>query len=462
MRNTYPFIIMLVMLSLVMISYLSLLRRIQSLENQVATLSGVSDSRPLLHQTHKQIRNRLSNAKSEETENDPDAKQDPIIKKVMPSPAPITKTPSAPKIKTNFDTSDSKWGLLQRFGLLSEDEYLAKKERSKKWIVKSKYFAHMANPTPYLEMKASDWEIKPIRQASYPQFQKKTDKRYFEGYKYPKPHLCPGAPYECNGNGICDYTRGVCQCIPPYTGWECTVSMTVSDVNVKENEFTQDECLDQKIYAPSAEKWDARTEERCRSMNDTNGMWLGLTKKISRVIALSIATTLGVEPGNNVLDIGMGCGDLSEFIKEKVDVNLYGIDYSAAAVKYVRERHSGTFCVADVRELDFIPTASIDFAFENGVFSVTRDRHCETYKNVIRALKPGGTMLVMQTHTNWHPVKCWQNIKMQSIEKCLSELGVRMEYILTREITGGEYDSYCAGETYTALFTKQLNSGKKN
>ena len=424
----------------------------QSLEGQVSLLNGASDSRRRI-ESHKQIRESLSNAKSDQSiENDLQNTANPIpverIKKRKSS-----KTPKATKVE--YDDTDSKWSLLQRFGLLSEKDYLKKKDDSKSWIVKSEYFAHIANPESYLSMKEVNWEIPKVKQAAYPQFPKKTDKRYFEGYKYPKPHPCPGSPYECNGNGVCDYKRGVCRCVPPYTGWECSVKMTVSNKKIITNDFTQEECLDQKIYAPSAEKWDARTEERCRNMNDTNGMWLGLTKKISKVIALSIATTLGVEPGSKVLDIGMGCGDLSEFIKEKVDVDLYGIDYSAAAVKYVRERHKGTFCVADVRELDFIPTASIDFAFENGVFSVTRDRHCETYKNVIRSLRPGGTLLVMQTHTNWHPVKCWQNIKMQSIEACLSHLGVRMEYILTRDITGGEYDSYCAGETYSALFTKQ-------
>ena len=42
----------------------------------------------------------------------------------------------------------------------------------------------------------------------------------------------------------------------------------------------------------------------------------------------------------------------------------------------------------------------------------------------------------------------------RALERCVAHLGVQAEYVNMREITGGVYDTYCAGELYAALLRK--------
>ena len=363
----------------------------------------------------------------------------------------------------------------------------------------------------------------------------------------------------------------------------------------RREEFTQNACPDQTVSDTRVEKWDKRAVDRCAKMGDKNGMWLGLSQAQTRQLTMGVASALGLRDGVAVLDIGMGCGDMLQYIHDAMPrVRLAGIDYSKDGVSFVRRRfanvtgatrlsssddadditttarlgrglpstsdhvvpsrqnkrklshgtlpggggthrgllelpsdkkdevettagrgvpsrHRGTklrktnhhpgplstrddaadelsrkggggggdegggqmkagrgsgggggvFCVADVRHLHLLPTNSVDFAYENGVFSVTREGHCDTYLQAMRILRPNGTLLIHQTWHDRHKVKCWQNINMQSVERCLgnSGVGIRMEYILTRDLTEGAYDTYCAGETYAALYRKAWRGG---
>eukprot|EP01065_Artemidia_motanka_P047616 TRINITY_DN748_c0_g3_i1.p1 TRINITY_DN748_c0_g3~~TRINITY_DN748_c0_g3_i1.p1 ORF type:complete len:472 (+),score=121.30 TRINITY_DN748_c0_g3_i1:58-1473(+) len=380
---------------------------------------------------------------------------------VEPDTTPAPKRPRVQPQSVSVSASAPGVGMLrQHFGLLSADEYAARRGSAGGRLVSRRFFAHLDDPSRFAALQDKEWlpdgTLKDKKRQRAPTWPRKQDKRYFEGYTYSLPFRCGGDPFECSGRGVCDYSRGVCVCMPPATGWDCRLTMLKPAEQGQASDFTQDDCIDQEIHAPAVEKWDARAEERCRGGDSSrNGMWLGMTQENSDVIARSIAGAVGIREGMTVMDVGMGCGTLSDYIQRSYPgAKLAGFDYSAAAVRYVRERHNGTFCVADVRELDFLPDNSVDVAFENGVFSVTREKHCETYRNVLRAVRPGGTFLIMQTYHDWHPVKCWQNIRMQSVEGCLGPLGVRMEYVLTRDLCDGKYDSYCAGETYAALIRK--------
>lgn len=325
---------------------------------------------------------------------------------------------------------------------------------------KPKWHRHLDDARRFDLLETKEWTkegtlVSPKRQMQ-PVWDKKEGKDYFKKYSYPSPHPCPGEPYECGGKGVCDSTRGVCVCHPPWTGWDCGYEMRPQTVS-HSNDLTQADCKDQVITDERVEKWDKRTVERCAKNTTTNGMWLGLTDKMSHTIASSIANVLGVKKGDFVLDVGMGCGNLATAIAEEhPGAVMVGIDYSKEAVNFVRKELSRPhiMCVADVRNLAFLPDNSVDHIYENGVFSVTREGHCESYSDLVRALKPGGTFLIHQTYFDAHLVKCWQNISMMSVEKCLAKLGVRMEYILTRDLSEGKYDTYCAGETYTGLYRK--------
>eukprot|EP00756_Hemistasia_phaeocysticola_P046264 Hpha_TRINITY_DN20043_c0_g1::TRINITY_DN20043_c0_g1_i1::g.147772::m.147772 len=350
--------------------------------------------------------------------------------------------------------------LTRSYGLLSPAEFERARADAPAWASAMRYFRHLDDPSRFDPLQGVEWKsdgtLRVPRSQRNPTWPRKEGKRYFEGYTYRKPFRCAGEPYECSGRGVCDYDRGVCVCMPPATGWDCSLRLRPGQSVGGQGELKHEDCEDQTIRAPAVEKWDARAEERCRAGDQSrNGMWLGMTQEASETIARAIAASSGMQAGQTVLDVGMGCGTLTQYIARDLEgLHLAGLDYSAAAIRYVRERLNGTFCVADVRELDFLPDNSVDVAFENGVFSVTREKHCETYRNVYRAVRPGGLFVIMQTRHDWHPVKCWQNIRMQSVELCLGPLGPRMEYVLTRDICDGVYDSYCAGETYTALIRK--------
>ena len=98
-------------------------------------------------------------------------------------------------------------------------------------------------------------------------------------------------------------------------------------------------------------------------------MWLGLNTSLTRDIALSFASVLGMQDGASLFSVGTGCGNMErEVVKEWPGVVPYGTDFSKNGVSYASEwMPTGTFCVGDIRNMTWLPQDRFDFVWTHGV-----------------------------------------------------------------------------------------------
>jgi precorrin-6B methylase 2 len=457
--------------------------------------------RPALHVSHRDVATDgavdASSALVRATTTLPSSPAERKLPRARASNAvPISTKPAAPACLAREDwrealLDDSILDAVTRFGMMRRDDVEGASRAAIGWMTEhngtyvKKWWNHTSNPNRFAPLFTVKWRrgamlAQGIEQIDEPQWDRKDDQQYFKGYVYAQPVACPGTPFQCTRHGVCDSKRGSCVCRPPWTGWACQYNFLeprepLWAADTVHREWKRGACGAEVITDAKVEKWSERAVKRCGKKSGAakggkvNGMWLGMTQDHSRTIALSISNALGLHGGQVVFDVGMGCGDMLQHMAlVNPQLRVVGVDYSQPAVELVRERFQDlkmetdadqtnkVFCVADVRNMSFIPSNSVDAAFESGAFSATRDKHCETYRDVVRILRPGGTLLIHQTYHDGHPVKCWQNINMQSVERCLGPTGVLFEHILTRDLSGGAFDTYCAGETWALLVRKPL------
>ena len=354
-----------------------------------------------------------------------------------------------------------------RQAALDEHAFLSKQNIVQFWDFQSNPMAHDA-------LKGHAFDDRGMLLVPKPQHEPKwkgnsLDKpRYFEGYQFPKPHLCPGSPYECSGRGVCARDAagellGRCICNPPATGWDCSLTMRngPGPLTVHDKSPPGDWCTDQSIKNSHTAKWNDRAQNCAKK----NGMWLGLNQTVTRVAALSFAAALGLRPGDSLFSAGSGCGNLLQEVRaEWGNVSVGGVDFSVGGVEHSRRVLSGgQFCVADIRNMSVVPTASYDFVWTHGVVWYILEREvCGVVLDMVRIVKPGGAVLIADMRDPMHPVACQMgrsdgggsHYKIDKLEKCVAHLGLKVDYIGMRDVSGGAYDTYCSAELYIALLRK--------
>lgn len=104
---------------------------------------------------------------------------------------------------------------------------------------------------------------------------------------------------------------------------------------------------------------------------------------------------LSTGPGDRVLDIGCGTGDLSVLLQES---DYLGFDPSEEYVRSAADRHGSDttqFRVGGVGEID-VPKASVDVCVAKGVLHHLDDGLAEKlFIDAHRALRPGGRLITM-------------------------------------------------------------------
>jgi len=111
------------------------------------------------------------------------------------------------------------------------------------------------------------------------------------------------------------------------------------------------------------------------------------------------ATRLGLESGQDVLEIGCGTGQLTGWLCERVRPGrVLCIDFSSEMIARARAKGlDAEFRVADVCQIDLGENA-FDVAFCFHAFPHFSNQHA-ALERIARALKPGGRLIVMHLNS---------------------------------------------------------------
>lgn len=96
----------------------------------------------------------------------------------------------------------------------------------------------------------------------------------------------------------------------------------------------------------------------------------------------------------NLLDVGVGYGDVEKQLITRTNLHLYGIDLSDHAIKWVTNKYKGIYQVGNILNLPF------EFEFFDIVVCLDVLEHIEptqifkAYKNIFNVLRRGGIFIV--------------------------------------------------------------------
>ncbi|WP_179352770.1 class I SAM-dependent methyltransferase [Winogradskyella vidalii] len=112
-----------------------------------------------------------------------------------------------------------------------------------------------------------------------------------------------------------------------------------------------------------------------------------------RARQLFVENNVKIKPGQKILDIGCGPGDILEFLP---DVDYLGIDLDANYIEQAKKKYGnkGTFKCAGVDGLDLEEANTFDIVISAGVLHHLTDEQCfNLFKIAKKALKPDGRFI---------------------------------------------------------------------
>jgi ubiquinone/menaquinone biosynthesis C-methylase UbiE len=128
-----------------------------------------------------------------------------------------------------------------------------------------------------------------------------------------------------------------------------------------------------------ADEWDCSEQDQGEIINEMNGR----------------AELLGLQPGECVLEIGCGTGQLTGWLADRVQPGrVVGMDFSSEMLRKAKSKNiPATFRLADVCQ-DDLGDSEFDLALCFHSFPHFRDQ-AAALRNLARCLKPGGRLVVI-------------------------------------------------------------------
>jgi ubiquinone/menaquinone biosynthesis C-methylase UbiE len=159
-----------------------------------------------------------------------------------------------------------------------------------------------------------------------------------------------------------------------------------------------------------------------------------------------------------ILDVGCGPGVMVECVSQRC-LRYWGMDLSKAMIAKCREQFSSqdvlSFCVAGIEHLPF-RTNSFDNILCMGVLEYL-DHHRRALKELARALKPGGT-LILTVPNILSPYRLWRN----SLYVPVRLLYKRLKSIMRREAFPADTDIKHREFSRQSLSTELAKLGLKD
>ena len=126
----------------------------------------------------------------------------------------------------------------------------------------------------------------------------------------------------------------------------------------------------------------------------------------------------GLEPGQNILDIGTGTGVLIPYLNRAVGAagSVTAIDYSENMIQICKTKHSHLKNVSvelkNIEE-DAFPTESFDAVICFGIFPHLENKE-KAFRNINHMLKPGGTLIIAHALSS-EELKAHHNSALSSV-----------------------------------------------
>ncbi len=153
----------------------------------------------------------------------------------------------------------------------------------------------------------------------------------------------------------------------------------------------------------------------------------------------------GLKPGMRVADLGCGSGKTTFCLNKLVQPNgqSVGVDIAPQRIEYAQKNYSGDsieFICADIREpLEHI--GMFDFIWTRFVLEYYRSTSFEIVKNIIKILKPGGILCLIDLDYN-----CLSHFGLsERLKKTISQLICTVE-------EKADFDPYVGIKLYSYLY----------
>ncbi|MFO0860779.1 MAG: bifunctional demethylmenaquinone methyltransferase/2-methoxy-6-polyprenyl-1,4-benzoquinol methylase UbiE [Phycisphaerales bacterium] len=124
--------------------------------------------------------------------------------------------------------------------------------------------------------------------------------------------------------------------------------------------------------------------------------------------------TASVRPGDRVLDVACGTGDLTEMFARTEAAEVIGVDFTAPMLDVAREKRNHNLSQAQAGKVSYVEGDAMALPLESGSFDVLSiafgirnvSDPLKALQEFARVLKPGGRLVVLEfDRPSWFPMR---------------------------------------------------------